>query len=153
MSMAFFLDSPVSMNAAQKALRTARIFHIALLAAAIAYMALPLFIDFGIKQQIGSILSLALGAAGVVILGVAIFLRKTRITPAEEALRNNPEDNAAALRWRGGVVVSLVFCESIVLYGLALRILGVPWAVSGIFYAVGIFFMLAWWPRLELPPD
>jgi hypothetical protein len=141
------------MSAALKALRTARIFHIALLAAAIAYMALPVLVDFGIKQQLGSIFPSALAGTCVVILGLAIFLRKTRIMPAEEILRSNPEDNAAALRWRGGVVVSLVFCESIVLYGLVLRILGVPWAVSGIFYAVGIFFLLAWWPRLELPPD
>jgi hypothetical protein len=134
MSTAFnlFGEFLVSMTAAQKALRTARIFHIALLAATIANMALPLLIDFGIKQQIGSIFPLALGATSVVILGVAIFLRRSRITPAEEILRSNPEDNATASRWRGGVVVSLVFCESIVLYGLVLRILGAPWAVGDI---------------------
>lgn len=141
------------MTAAQKSLQSARIFHIALLAAAVAYIVLPLAIAFDLRQSLGSVLPLAMGFTCVAILGVAMYLRKQRITPAEEILRNTPEDNSAALKWRSGVIISLVFCESIVMYGMVLRILGVSWAVSGIFYAVGIFFMLAWWPRLELPPN
>ena len=140
------------MNAAQKSLRTARIFHIALLAAG-AYIALPLLLDFGFTQKLYPVFPLALGMACVVILGLAMYFRKKRIAPAEEILRSNPEDNAMALQWRSGAVISLVLCECIVMYGLVLRILGTPWAVSGIFYAVGTFFMLAWWLRLELPPS
>jgi hypothetical protein len=49
------------MSAAQKSLRIARIFHIALLAASIAYIALPLLADFGIKQKLEPIFPLALG--------------------------------------------------------------------------------------------
>jgi len=141
------------MTAAQKSLQSARIFHIALLAAAVAYIVLPLAIAFDLRQSLGSVLPLAMGFMCVAILGVAMYLRKQRITPAEEILRNTPEDNSAALKWRSGVIISLVFCECIVMYGMVLRILGVSWAVSGIFYAVGIFFMLAWWPRLELPSN
>ena len=141
------------MTAAQKSLQSARIFHIALLAAAIAYIALPLAITFDLRQNLGSALPLALGFTCVAILGVALYFRKYRITPAEGILRNTPDDNSAALKWRSGVIISLVFCECIVMYGLLLRILGVSWSVCGIFYAVGIFFMLAWWPRLELPPS
>ena len=139
------------MTAAQKSLQSARIFHIALLAAAFAYIVLPLAIAFDLKQNLGPILPLAMGFTCVVILGLAAYLRKQRIPPAEEILRNTPDDNSAALKWRSGVIISLVFCECVVMYGLVLRILGTPWAISGIFYAVGIFFMLAWWPRLELP--
>jgi F0F1-type ATP synthase membrane subunit c/vacuolar-type H+-ATPase subunit K len=140
------------MTAAQKSLQSARIFHIALLVAAIAYIVLPLAIAFDLRQNLGSVLPLAMGFTCVAILGVAMYLRKRMISPAEEILRSNPEDKSMALKWRNGVVISLVFCECIVLYGLVLRILGNSWSVCGIFYSVGIFFMLAWWPRLELPP-
>jgi len=43
---------------------------------------------------------------------------------AAEALRKNPEDTAAATRWRQGVIASLVCGESIALFGLTLRFRG-----------------------------
>jgi hypothetical protein len=80
------------------------------------------------------------------------FIAQTRLVqPASEALQNNPEDATAAAQARKGTILSLVCCESVVLFGLVLKILGVPWNICGIFFAVGVFFMLAWRPRLELP--
>jgi hypothetical protein len=51
------------------------------------------------------------------------------------------------------VILSLVFCESVILFGLALRVLGAGWNVAGVFYAVGIVLMLLWTPKLDLPPQ
>ena len=97
------------MTAAQKSLQSARIFHIALLVAAIAYIVLPLAIAFDLRQNLGSVLPLAMGFTCVAILGVAMYLRKRMISPAEEILRSNPEDKSMVLKWRNGVVISLVF--------------------------------------------
>jgi hypothetical protein len=48
------------------------------------------------------------------------------------------------------VILSLVLSETTVLFGLALRFTGAPWNVCAVFYAAGIFLLLAWTPRLEL---
>ena len=93
---------------------------------------------------------LAFGLVALTSLGISLFFRRRIVQPAAERLSNNPEDSLAARRWRSGVLVSLVFCESVVLFGLALRFTGAGWNVCGVFYAVGIFFLLLWTPKLGL---
>jgi hypothetical protein len=128
-------------SVAQKALQIARVLHAAFLLAAVSR---------SIKPP-DSMIPVALGLALLPPLGVAAFYRSRIVKPASEALRANPDDGAAAGRWRQGVVVSLVCCETIVLFGLALRFIGVSWNLCTIFYTLGIFLMLAWTPKLELP--
>jgi len=137
---------------AQKTLQIARIVHFALLFAAVAYIAMPLLVDpkFSHRPEAGFIL--AFGVAALPPVGVAAFYRIRVVQAATEALRQNADDTAAATRWRQGVIVSLVCCESIVLFGLALRFMGGSWSVCAIFYSVGIFLLLTWTPRLEPPP-
>jgi len=137
---------------AQKALKIARVLHAALLLAAVAYIILPLLVVSRSIKPPDSLVPLALGVAMLPPLGVAAYYRARVVKPASQALRANPNDSAAAGRWRQGVLVSLVCCESIVLFGLALRLIGVPWNLCTIFYTLGIFLMLAWTPKLELPP-
>ncbi len=79
-------------------------------------------------------------------------MRSRLVQTASDVLRGNPDDRGAAARWRMGVILSLVFCETVVLLGLALRFMGESWNIRGAFYGVGIFFLLAWTPRLELSP-
>lgn len=50
------------------------------------------------------------------------------------------------------MILSFVFSETIILFGLALRILGVPWKLAGLFYAVGTLLLLACTPKLDLLP-
>lgn len=83
---------------------------------------------------------------------MGIFFRSKKVTPAAEALAQNPEDAVMAKEWNSGVILSLVFSETIVLFGLALRIMGISWNISGLFYVVGILLMLAWTPKLDLLP-
>jgi hypothetical protein len=105
------------------------------------------------RQESPPVVPLTLGILSLFVLGAAIIYRTRTFQPAIELLRNSPEDPVAIGRWRGGVILSMVFCEYVVLFGLTLKLLGVSWNVCGIFDAVGIFFMLAWWPRLELAPS
>jgi len=140
------------MTIAQKSLQATRVIYVALLFAAIAYLAIPLLVAPTHSREPSLVFVLALGVVALSTLGVAAFYRSRMVQPANEALSRNPDDDSAAARWRQGVIVSLVCCDSIVLFGLALRFVGVAWSKCSIFYAVGIFFMLAWRPRLELPP-
>lgn len=140
------------LSIAQKTLRIMRVIHGALLLAAVAYILLPLLGIHGAMNPPDSVIPMAFGVAALPPLGVALFYRRRLVQPASERLRANPDDAPAAARWRQGVLLSLVCCESVALLGLALSFIGTSWNVCAIFYAVGIFFLLAWTPRLELPP-
>lgn len=65
----------------------------------------------------------------------------------------NPDDNQSAIQWRTGLILCFVFSETLVLFGLASRILGVPWKIAGMFYAAGAVMLLLSTPRLELLPE
>jgi len=141
------------MMLAQRSLQSARLIHFALLFATVAYTAIPFLTGPPKVQPPSAILLFALGIVSLSSLTAGFFIRSRLVQPAREALRSNPDDSAAARRWRSGVIISLMFCETILLFGFALRFLGGSWNVCGAFYGVGIFFLLAWTPRLELPPN
>jgi len=138
-------------NVAQRTLQIMRVMHAALLLAAAAYVVLPIAFTSGTMPQPGFMVPAAFALTALSTLGVAAFFRDRMIQPASEALRVNPDDVSAAARWRQGVLLSLVCCESVALFGLVLRFIGASRNISAVFYTVGIFFLLAWRPRLELP--
>ena len=141
------------MTLAERNFRSLRIIHIAFLFAAIAYLVVPFVAAPQSQQSPPAVMVISIGAMAFSTLAGAFFVRARLVQPANEMLRNNPEDASAAGRWRMGVILSLVFCESVVLFGLVLRFIGASWNVCGVFYGVGIFFLVAWTPRLEFPPS
>lgn len=141
------------MSTAQKRLKGFRIIHAVFLLAAICYLILPLKLISVQSQAPPRVLAVAIGITAAATLGAAAFLRMRLMQPASEALRTNPEDTVALLKWVRGTMISFVCCESVVLFGLVLRITGVAWNICGVFYAVGILFLLAWAPKLELPRE
>ena len=138
------------MTTAEKTLRAMRLVHFALLFAAAVYLALPLALSRPMTTTHPLVVILAMGAVAFSGLAGAALLRARLVQPSAEALRANPQDLAALRRWRAGVMLSLMLCETTVLFGLALRFTGAPWNVCAVFYAAGIFLLLAWTPRLEL---
>jgi hypothetical protein len=84
-------------------------------------------------------------------IGIAFFFRATKLAPASEALRTNPNDPAALMRWRAQSTVSFCFAETVVLMGFVVKFLGAGWSIVGIFFAVGTVLMLLWAPRLDVP--
>ena len=126
--------------------------HAAFLLAAILYIWVQSRVAHDSGKAIPMAILSAFGLVALSSLGIAFFFRRRVVQPAAERLGGNPEDSIAAGRWRSGVLVSLAFCESVVLFGLALRFIGAGWNVCGVFYAAGIFFLLAWTPKLALLP-
>jgi len=141
------------MNAAQKALRASRILHLCFLIAAVVYMLVPFLIVSNASVDAPIVVAACLGLVAMSTIGIGLFFRGRNLNPAAERLRTNPDDTTAAGQWRGGVVLSLACAESVVLFGLALRMLGGAWSVAGGFYVVGILLLLAWTPKLELLPQ
>ena len=141
------------MTLAQKNLRSLRIIHIAFLFAAIAYLAVPILASPHIAEPPPVTFVIGISVVALSTLAAGVFIRSRLVQPAGEALRRDPEDAVAAGRWRTGVILSLVFCESVGLFGLALRFAGASWNVCEVFYGVGILFLVLWTPRLEFPPS
>jgi F0F1-type ATP synthase membrane subunit c/vacuolar-type H+-ATPase subunit K len=136
---------------AQKALQAARVLHAAFLLAAIGYVLVPAVAIKTQTRDLPPVFLLAISFVAAATLGAGIFLRRKIVAPAAEALCRNSEDAAAASRWRSGVIISLVFCETSALFGLAMRVAGVTWKICGLFYIAGFLLLLAWTPKLDLP--
>lgn len=98
-------------------------------------------------RELSSTLPLAFAFICFVIIGMVLFFRATKIGPALNTLQSKPDDPAALQQWRFGAILTAVLLETIVLYGFALRFIGAAPKVSVPFYAVGIAFMLLWWPQ------
>jgi hypothetical protein len=144
------IEVGLPMNVAHKYLQSARIIHMAFLFAAVAYLVVAVYAAGEAKGNVPMAVAGGVGFGAFSLLVVALFFRARFVKPGAEALRNNGEDEAAAKQWRTGTIVSLVFAESIVMFGLVMRMSGASWNVSGIFYVVGILLLVAWWPRLDL---
>ncbi|MGA2302380.1 MAG: hypothetical protein ABSG77_17000 [Candidatus Acidiferrum sp.] len=141
------------MSTAKKRLKGVRIIHGVFLLAAVGYVIVPLRLLRVESPAPPAVLAAAFGFTAVTVLGFAVFFRLRLMQAASEALRNNPEDTAALQKWLRGTMISFICSESVVLFGLSLRITGVSRNICGIFYAVGILFLLAWTPKLDLPPE
>ena len=141
------------MNAARVSLRLMRIIHLCFLFTVILYAWLPSMIVHGKPQEFPLILLSVFGMLSVTSLGATLFFQAKLVRPAAERLRQNVNDPQAAMRWRGGLILSFVFSETVILSGFLMRIMGVPWTIAGIFYAVGALLLVACTPKLELLPE
>lgn len=140
------------MNVRKAALRSARILHFAFLTAAILYVVVILRLKPAVRRLEPGIVP-AIGFVCLLVVGVAAYCRSKMVTKFREQASPNFEDGDLIKRWRSGVMLSFICAETIVLFGLVLKVLGASWNISGVFFAVGILLLLASAPRLEIPSD
>jgi len=139
------------MSLAEKTLQKARIVHAAFFLTSILYMLIPMVAFKTQTKEVRPAIILAISFVAVSDMGMGILYRNKFSPPLTEALARNLDDAAASRKWFIGVVRSFVFCEMTILFGLALRILGTSWNISGLFFIAGILLLLAWTPKLDLP--
>jgi len=140
-------------NAAQTALKYMRVLHIVFLFTIAFYVWIPFQVAPKRHLESPLVIVVALALWSLAIVGLILFFYARRVAPAEERLRSHPDDKSAAEIWKGGLTLCIVCCESIVVFGFALRMLGVAWKISAPFYAVGALLLLACRPKLELLPE
>jgi len=80
-------------------------------------------------------------------LGVGFFMRSSMLQSAQESLQKNPNDPHGLRGWRGGNFISFVFAETVVLFGLVVRIFSSQLEFALPFYVVGVAVLLLWAPR------
>ncbi len=88
-----------------------------------------------------------IGGFALVEAVTVIYLKQTKILPAEAMLRVNPEDRAGLEAARKWYVVALAFSAGVSLYGFALRIMGSTFWQAALFYVTGIALTLYCTPR------
>jgi hypothetical protein len=111
----------------------------------------PSFSAASLNSRISRWSAVALEFVSATDIGIAFSFRTRKLHAAEERLRSNSQDAAALILWRSGVIISYCFAEAVVLFGFVLKILGGPWNIASIFFAVGVLLMLLWTPRLDVP--
>src|SRR4029077_3465809 len=65
----------------------------------------------------------AMTILAIAVVLIALVVRSRVVKPAVERLQTEAEDSRALNRWRMGSLISLVFVESVALYGFALRVM------------------------------
>jgi hypothetical protein len=145
-----FASDGLPMTPAQNTLRNVRVVHITFLATCFLYIVVLNVLHLP-KRSVAAEIQGSFVLLACAEIGVAFFLRRRTLAPAEDMLRTNPNDITALGKWRVGNALSFVFAESIMVLGFALKFLGASWRISGIFFAVGILLLLLWTPRLEVP--
>jgi hypothetical protein len=130
-----------------------RVIHLCFLFTVILYLWVPSMIGHENAKQLPVVLLAVFGMLALTSVGASSFFQAKLARPAAQQLQQDADDKQAAGRWRAGMILSFVFSETVILSGLMMRILGVPWSIAGIFYVVGALLLVWCTPKLELLPE
>jgi F0F1-type ATP synthase membrane subunit c/vacuolar-type H+-ATPase subunit K len=144
----------------EAALRLVRIIHFAMLAASVLYVLVgevvatkgfvgEVFDEGGavVSEHPHEMLANIFLVLGVGLAFAAMLFRQKLASSAQQALLRSPSDAAALGRWRLAHILAFALAETVVLFGLVLRIMGAPLATAAILYAIGFVALLILAPR------
>jgi len=139
------------MEPRQKSLREMRILHVAFVFAWFLFVfVLQVFLRPEVKP-VGPMILGVIALAAVSSISVSWTLRNKNLAGAFAVLEQQPDHRGALARWRMANILSFTGAETAMLFGFVLRVQGASWAIAGWFFAGGLFLLLLWTPRLELP--
>ncbi len=95
----------------------------------------------------------ALSLISISLVGATMVVRRTLISPSEEAVKQRPDDRGAVARWRTGYLWLFALCEALGLFGLALRLSGFPLRNVWGFYLGGFLLLLLYSPQVLAQPQ
>jgi hypothetical protein len=139
------LSEAVMMDTRESQFRAVRIMHRTMLAAVILYaftaerLARP-------SDDLPAPMLIGLGVTAAVTALVAFGYQK-KLPSAIAALRRDPQDAQAVLRWRQAHIVTMILLVSVALFGFTLRFLGGSFWIALPFYAASFLLLLLWAPR------
>jgi hypothetical protein len=141
-------QTDIAVTGFEARLRTATIVHWAILASGVMFIVMAEMIGPKIRMETPpDILVLAFGFLAAVNAAVAFFVHKRLVSGSEEALRRNSDDPVAAQRWMQGTILTVALCESVIVIGFVMRLVGAANAAVWPFYAGGLLLMLLFVPR------
>jgi hypothetical protein len=90
---------------------------------------------------------LSIAVCALVVVMIATGFRRKLLPTALGALRRDPRDAQALVRWRKAHILTMVLLVSVALLGFSLRFVGASFWVAFPFYFVSLALLLVWSPR------
>ncbi len=134
------------MNLLERTLQSLKLIHTGMISAIVIYGIVGEFVLHPQPRGLGSI-ALILVVIASSMLTFAYTARNSMVLPAEEQLRRNPNDPGAIMRWRSGVLITIMLSEGVGLLGFVLRILGGPPIVAIVMYAISLGYLIMLAPK------
>jgi hypothetical protein len=94
---------------------------------------------------VSALLFAAFAVAAVVAIAVGFVMRKKFLAQSREIFRGDPHE--ALSGWKLAHFIGFGCAMSVTIFGVALKFIGTGWLVPGVFFAVGLGFLLLWRPR------
>jgi len=123
-----------------------RLIHRAFVLTWCMYLGILIYLHWP-EKPVPIIFPMALGVVAISSIQVVRTLRLKLLFAPAAALVSDPENAVLLRRWRSGNIVSFVFAESIMLFGVVLKFLGEQWSIVSFFFGIGLLLLLLWSPR------
>ena len=134
------------MNLLERTVQSLKLIHMGMISAVVVYGIVGEFVLHPQPRGLGSVpLILVVIASSMLTFGYTI--RTSMVLPAEEQVRRDPDNPAVVMRWRSGVLISIMLCEGVGLLGFVLRILGGPPIVAIVMYAISLGYLIMLAPK------
>jgi len=130
-----------------RALKTLRAVQWLLLVSILLYAVIGEVVGRG-GRAVNPTLGYLFTTTAVAVVGVIFLVRRTLVLRVAEILAAHPDDSLSLSHWRAGYIATYVLCESLALFGLALRVLGGDFQQSLPFYIAGFTLLLFFRPRV-----
>ncbi len=133
----------------KSSLRKVRLVHFFMIVAMFLY----LYVLYTLKganshpqQPVDPFVARVMVIAGIVDIAVILFVRKILLDKALPALRLNPSDQSAVMRWRAAMILTSAGLMSVFLFGWVLAFMGTPltwtylllWSIAAIGFVIFI---------------
>jgi len=135
-----------------RALRTLRTVQWLMLASIVLYVIVAELVAPS-TRPVKPALGYLFATIAVTIVGVIFVVRRTLVLKAEENLATRADDALSLGHWRTGYIMTYALCETLALFGFALRFLGGNLQQSLPFYIGGFTLMLFFRPRAPVSPS
>ncbi|MCL4523356.1 MAG: hypothetical protein M1453_15430 [Acidobacteria bacterium] len=136
------------MNTALETVKQTRVLHwVFLVTIAFYFYAGEIVGRREVEPATLKIVRLAFLAIAAYNIFLSTSFRKKLLSPAQEVLRQTPDDGEALKRWQTGNMLTFCFCEVVALLGFALRFLGGTILEAALFYVTAAGLLIAWAPR------
>lgn len=127
--------------------RVLRTIHLAMLISVFLYIWVAERVLRHSPRSPDRVFTTSIGVLAATIFVAAIVVRIKIVQPALDLLQTKPGDKQSLVRWRSASIISFVLAETVMMFGVALRAVGVTLAQSAPFYLAAIALMLFLRPR------
>jgi hypothetical protein len=138
---------PQSAPSVDGTFRVLRTIHLAMLISVFLYIWVAEKVLRHSQQSPDLVFTTSIGVLAAAVFVAAIVVRIKIVQPALDLLQTKPGDEQSLVRWRSGSISSFVLAETVMMFGVALRAVGVRLAQSAPFYLAAIVLMLFLRPR------